>query len=73
MFLQHCVIVLCPKPNRLFTFMTRGGGHLLCSFLMSLKKNYFVVSVYPRTVCKCQVKKGYDLVNAKFSQFDITL
>ena len=49
------------------------GGHLLCWFVMSLQKNYFVVSVYPRTVCKCQVKKGYDLVNAKFSQFDITL
>ena len=30
------------------------GGHLLCWFVMSLQKNYFVVSVYPRTVCKCQ-------------------
>ena len=30
----------------------RERGHLLCSFLMSW--DYFVVSVYPRTVCKCQ-------------------
>ena len=40
------------KKNGLAHEGKRERGHLLCSFLMSW--DYFVVSVYPRTVCKCQ-------------------